>query len=82
VTFSVAVSERKKDGRQEAQWYSVSIFGQKAEAVAPYLTKGKLVFVEGRLNLREYKDRDGNTRISADENASEVKVVGPLSPEE
>ncbi len=79
--FSVATTERRKDRGGEYQdittWFNVSLWGGKAEATSQYLSKGKLVFIEGRLTQREYQDRDGNTRTSLDVNASDLQFVGP-----
>lgn len=79
--FSVATTERRKDKSGEYQdlttWFNVSLWGSKAEATNQYLSKGKLIFLEGRLTQREYQDRDGNTRTSLDVNASDLQFIGP-----
>ncbi len=81
--FSVATSERRKDKTGEYQdvttWFNVSLWGNRAEQVSPYLSKGKLVFIEGRLTTREYQDKEGNTRTSLDVNATDLQFVGPRS---
>lgn len=78
--FSVATTERRKDRSGEFQdlttWFNVSLWGSRAEATNQYLSKGKLVYIEGRLTQREYQDRDGNTRTSLDVNASDLQFVG------
>jgi len=83
--FSVATTERRKDKSGEFQdvttWFNVSLWGNRAETVTPYLSKGKLVYIEGRLTQREYQDRDGNTRISIDVNATELQFVGARGDE-
>lgn len=83
--FSVATTERRKDKSGEFQdvttWFNVSLWGNRAETVNPYLSKGKLVYIEGRLTQREYQDRDGNTRTSLDVNASELQFVGSRGDE-
>ena len=83
--FSVATTERRKDRSGELQdittWFNVSLWGAKAEATSQYLSKGKLVFIEGRLTQREYQDRDGNTRTSLDVNASDLQFVGSRGEE-
>lgn len=83
--FSVATTERRKDKSGEFQdvttWFNVSLWGNRAETVTPYLSKGKLVYIEGRLTQREYQDRDGNTRTSLDVNASELQFVGARGDE-
>ena len=79
--FSVATTERRKDKAGEFQdvttWFNVSVWGSRAEQTSQYLSKGKLVYIEGRLTQREYQDRDGNTRTSLDVNASDLQFVGP-----
>jgi single-strand DNA-binding protein len=79
--FSVATSERRKDKSGEYQdvttWFNVSLWGNRAETTSQYLSKGKLVYIEGRLTQREYQDRDGNTRTSLDVNASDLQFIGP-----
>jgi single-strand DNA-binding protein len=84
--FSVATTERRKDRGGEYQdvttWFNVSLWGGKAEATNQYLSKGKLVYLEGRLTQREYQDRDGNTRTSLDVNASDLQFIGPRGGEE
>jgi single-strand DNA-binding protein len=83
--FSVATTERRKDRSGEYQdvttWFNVSLWGSKAEATNQYLSKGKLVYIDGRLTQREYQDRDGNTRTSLDVNASDLQFVGPRGEE-
>lgn len=79
--FSVATTERRKDRSGEFQdvttWFNVSLWGTRAESSSQYLSKGKLVYIEGRLTQREYQDRDGNTRASLDVNASDLQFIGP-----
>ncbi len=83
--FSVATSERRKDKSGEYQdittWFNVSLWGNRAETTSQYLSKGKLVYIEGRLTQREYQDRDGNTRTSLDVNASDLQFIGPRGDE-
>jgi single-strand DNA-binding protein len=84
--FSVATTERRKDKSGEFQdhttWFRVSFWGKRAETTHQYLTKGKLIYLEGRLNQREYQDRDGNTRTSLDVNATEVQFIGSRGGED
>jgi len=83
--FSVATTERKKDRSGEFQdvttWFNVSLWGSQAERTSQYLTKGKLVFIEGRLTQRDWQDRDGNNRISLDVNATDLQFVGARGDE-
>lgn len=83
--FSVATTERRKDKSGDFQdvttWFNVSLWGNRAETVNQYLSKGKLVYLEGRLTQREYQDKDGNTKISLDVNASELQFIGARGEE-
>jgi single-strand DNA-binding protein len=78
--FSVATTERRKDKTGEMQdittWFRVTVWRRQAELAGQYLTKGKQVYVEGRLIQREYQDRDGNTRYSLEVTASDVQFLG------
>lgn len=62
--FGIAVNKRIKpqDGSPDADFFSVTAWGQTAEYVSNYLTKGRLVAVDGRLSQRKYTTQDGQTR--------------------
>ena len=78
--MSVAVNEKWKDKdgspQERTEWVRVVIWGRTAEAIGQYLTKGKQVFVEGRLQTRKWEDREGNTRYTTEVNASNVRLLG------
>lgn len=63
-SFSVAVDKRFKpqDGSPTADFFNVTAWGQTAEFVSNYLSKGRLVSIEGRLQQRSYTTQDGNQR--------------------
>jgi single-strand DNA-binding protein len=77
--FSVAVNDRKRDKAGEWQdvttWFKVTLWGKKAESASKYLTKGRKAYVEGRLQLEEWTDRDGNTRHTLTIQGSEVQFL-------
>jgi len=77
--FSVATNYKytTADGepREETEWFRVSVFGKQAEVCNQYLAKGRKVYVEGRLKSRTYEAPDGQTRISLDINASDVRFI-------
>ncbi len=64
--FSLATSEAytTKDGNRETrtEWHRIVAFGRLAEICGEYLNKGSMVYIEGRLQTREWEDRDGNRR--------------------
>lgn len=78
--FTVATTERRKDKSGEMQdittWFRVTVWRKQAELAGQYLTKGKQVYVEGRLIQREYQDRDGVTRFSLEVTASDMQFIG------
>src|SRR5262249_8625251 len=78
-------TERRKDRSGEFQdvttWFNVSVWGSRAEQTNQYLTKGKLVYVEGRLTARDWQDRDGNNRTSLDVSPSDLQFIGPRGEE-
>lgn len=76
--FSVATSRRWKDQqsgewKDETDWTNVSLW--RAENLAQYLTKGKQVYVEGRLQTRSYEDKDGQKRYSTEVVADDVILL-------
>ena len=77
--FSVATSRRWKDQqtgewKEETDWHNVVLW--RAENLANYLTKGKQVYVEGRLRTRSYDDKDGNKRYVTEVMADDVLLLG------
>jgi single-strand DNA-binding protein len=73
----IATSESwVKDGERQSrtEWHNVAVFGRQAESCAKYLEKGRRVFVQGQIQTRKWKDREGNERYT-----TEIKVSGPLS---
>ena len=78
--FSMATTERKKGatGEQEelTTWFRVTVWGRQAELANEYLSKGRQVYVEGRLRVEEYTDREGNNRSSLEVNATDLQFLG------
>lgn len=71
--FSVADSQ----GRDKpAIWWRCSIFGKRAEALAPYLKKGQQVTIVGSVTEREYTDKDGQKRTSIDVRVNDLALQG------
>lgn len=79
-TFSLATTETwtdKDNRRQEkTEWHRVVLWGKVASALAEYLTKGKQVYVSGRLQTREWKDKDGLRRFATEVRADKVILLG------
>jgi len=77
--FTVATSQRKKDGneaREETVWFNVTVWDRQAEIARSYLTKGKQVYVEGPLRVEEYTDKSGKPRYSLEVTASHLELIG------
>jgi single-strand DNA-binding protein len=74
VSFSIAVNKRvkPKDGEPDADFFRVTAWGQTAEYVNSYLTKGRLVAVDGRLESRKWTDQSGANRESIEVVADNV----------
>ena len=77
--FSVATNEKKRDKAGELQdvttWFRVTLWNKQAENASKYLTKGSPVYVEGRLRIEEWTDRDGNTRYTLEVNATDMQFI-------
>lgn len=84
-SFSLATNERKKDKAGEFQdvttWFKVTLWRQQAENAAKYLSKGKQVYIEGRLRVEDWTDRDGNNRQSLEVTATDMHFIGSRSDE-
>ena len=75
-TFNVATTEGKKgEPNEKTTWFRVTFWREKAELANKYLVKGKPVYIEGRLTLREWQDRDGATRTSLEVTGTELHFI-------
>jgi single-strand DNA-binding protein len=78
--LSVATTERRKNAagnsEEHTTWFRVSVWGRQAELANEYLARGRQVYLEGRLRLEEYTDREGNPRISPEVNATDIQFLG------
>ena len=78
-SFTMATNERRKAQTGEQQdittWFRVTVWGKQAETVSKYLTKGRNVYVEGRLHVGEWADKDGKQRYTLEVNASDVRFI-------
>ncbi|MEL6545738.1 MAG: single-stranded DNA-binding protein [Myxococcota bacterium] len=78
--FSIATSESwndKNGQRQErTEWHRIVAWGKLAELCGEYLGKGRQVYVEGKLQTRNWEDRDGNKRYTTEIIANQVTFLG------
>src|SRR5882762_10430774 len=79
-SFSMATNERRKDKAGEMQdqttWFRVTLWGRQAETASQYLTKGRPVYIEGRLRVEEWTDRDGKPRHTLEVTATDMQFIG------
>jgi single-strand DNA-binding protein len=79
-SFTMATNDRKKDKAGEwqnvATWFKVTLWGRQAETASKYLSKGRPVYIEGRLSLEEWTDRENNTRQTLVVNATDMQFIG------
>src|SRR4026208_475907 len=79
-SFSMATNERRKDKSGEMQnhttWFRITLWNRLAETASQYLQKGKQVYIEGRLRVEEYIDRDGKPRHSLEVFATDMQFIG------
>jgi len=80
VNFSVAVNERWKNRNGESQerttWLRILAFNGIGQICAECLKRGDGVYVEGRLQIRDYEDKGGNARTAVEVVASKVRFLG------
>jgi single-strand DNA-binding protein len=84
-SFSMATNERRKDKTGEMQdvvtWFRVTLWGRQAETASQYLQKGRPVYIEGRLRVEEWTDRDGKPRHTLEVHATDMQFIGSRSDE-
>jgi single-strand DNA-binding protein len=78
--FSIATSEKYTNGKGEqvenTQWHNVVAWGKTAEIAEKYLRKGQQVAIEGKLETRQYDDKDGNKRYITQVVCNELLMLG------
>ena len=78
--FRMATSENwtdKQGAKQErTEWHRIVVWGKNADNCAEYLAKGRQVLLEGKLQTRQWDDRDGNKRYTTEVVAQQVKFLG------
>lgn len=79
-SFSMATNEKRRDKAGDMQdvttWFRITLWNKQAENASKYLTKGSSVYIEGRLRVEEWTDKDGKTRSSLEVNASDMQFIG------
>ena len=73
-SFRLATTS-KYDDKEYTEWHRIVTFGKLAEICGNYLTKGKLIFVQGRTQTRSWDDKDGNKRYTTEIVASTMQML-------
>ena len=84
--FSLATDESFKDKTGEKQehteWHNIVAWNKLAEICGEYLTKGKLIYIEGSIRSRQWQDQSGNKRTSYEIIANQMQMLGSRSDSE
>jgi single-strand DNA-binding protein len=82
--LSVATNEVWKDKagqkQERVEWHRVNVWGDQAEHCSKYLAKGRMVYVEGRIQTRKWQDKEGKDRYSTEVVADRVVFLGGQGP--
>jgi single-strand DNA-binding protein len=80
-SFSLATSEKFKgktgEWEERTEWHNITLWGKLAEIAGEYLSKGKTIYVEGRLQTRKWQDKSGNDRYSTDIVGDKMQMLSP-----
>src|SRR4030065_2302320 len=83
-SFNMATNRRYTtsagENREETDWFRVSVWGKQAEQCNQFLSKGKQVYVEGRLHARSWEGQTGQMRTSLEVTAERVLFLGRRAP--
>lgn len=78
--FSIATTESWADKsgqkQEKTEWHRIVVWGKLAELCQQYLQKGRQVYIEGRLQTRQYQDKDNQTRYTTEIKADQVQFLG------
>jgi len=80
-TFSLATDEvYKKDNEKviNTDWHNIVLWGKLAEIAEKHLSKGRKVYIEGKLSNNSYKDKDGNLKCSTEVVGKNILILSPI----
>lgn len=80
-TLSLATSESWKDKttgekKEAVEWHRVTAFGKLAEICGQYLKKGSFVYIEGKIQTKKWRDKDGQDKYTTEIRADTMKMLG------
>jgi single-strand DNA-binding protein len=83
VSFSVATNHSQKNAQGEwndiTEWHNIVVFGNRAEFAGKYLSKGQLVYIEGRLQTSSWEDQNGQKKYKTEVIANDLQMLGSKS---
>ena len=78
--FNIATSDRRKDKdgnwQDRTEWHRIVVWGKLGELCKEYLSKGRQAFIEGRIQTRQWDDKNGNKRYTTEVIAQNVQFLG------
>jgi single-strand DNA-binding protein len=79
VNFTLAVDRQRPNGQgeREADFIRIVVWGKQAESCSNYLSKGRQVAIDGRLQISTYQDKDGQSHTAAEVVAESVQFLSP-----
>src|SRR3954462_1428815 len=80
-TLNLATTEvwnDKQSGQKQekTEWHRIVLWGKSAESLSEYLTKGKQIYIEGRLQTRKWQDKDGNDKYTTEIRGDRIVLLG------
>ncbi|HIJ95060.1 MAG TPA: single-stranded DNA-binding protein [Desulfuromonadales bacterium] len=79
--FSLATSEKFKgktgEWEERTEWHNITLWGKLAEIAGEYLSKGKTIYLEGRLQTRKWQDKSGNDRYTTEIVGDKMQMLSP-----
>lgn len=80
-TLNLATTEQWTDKasgqkQEKTEWHRIVLWGKSAESLSEYLTKGKQIYVEGRLQTRKWQDKDGHDKYSTEIRSDRIVLLG------
>ncbi|KKL45199.1 hypothetical protein LCGC14_2358050 [marine sediment metagenome] len=68
--------DKNKEKQEKTEWHRIVVWGKRADVCAKYLSKGRQIYVEGRLQTRDWEDKEGNKRYTTEIVANDVQFLG------
>jgi single-strand DNA-binding protein len=69
-------NDKQGQKQEKTEWHRIVLWGKQAESLQEYLVKGKQIYVEGRLQTRQWDDKDGNKRYTTEIKADRITLLG------